>query len=537
VTRAGALALAAAIVLAGCSPTPTPDEAGRTLRIGILGDESTLQPYTYVTGYPGWPLLMLVYDTLFLTDDANVPLPWLATADRISADGRTHTLTLRADVTWHDGRPLTSADVAFTVRFYQTHHYPRWTRAVRDIVGVETPDSTTAVLTIAAPDAGFTLRMLADVPMLPAHVWRTVGDPKSFADHTGSGPYRLVEYVPDRFYRFAANPTYFAGRPAVDTLIVPIMKTPAATVAALLAGELQATAQEIAPELVVQFERRPGMKVARGAGFGTTLLQFNAGRAPWDDARLRQVIASAIDTAALCDVILLGSCVPGRGGWRHPASPWPLAAVTARVTPATARAQLDALGYRDRDGDGRREANGTPLAPELLVQANRPDRLRAAELVKARLREIGIDVTVRALEPGSLDARVWPDFDVSRGRDFDWTLWGWSAPMQVDPFRVAGLLHSDPALGPNNIGGYRSGEADALAARLQDSADPAGVRQVLEALEHLIARERPFEVLWYADLAYAYDATAYDGWTFQQGQGILHKRSFLPGGRGGGTSR
>jgi len=526
---AAAVAIAVAVATGGCSSDGRAVQAG-TLRVAILGDESTLQPYTYVTGYPGWPLMSLVYDTLFLADDDNVPRPWLATADRLSADGLTHTLTLRADATWHDGRALTSADVAFTVGYYQAHRHQRWTRAVRDITRVDTPDPTTAVVTLAQPDAGFAQRVLGDVPILPAHIWRAAEDPKGFANHTGSGPFRLEEYVPDRFYRFTANRDYFRGVPAIETLVVPVIATPAAAFAALRAGEVQAVARELPPELVAQFAAQPGVKVARGTGFATTLLQFNTERAPWNDVRLRRVVASALDTRALCSTVLQGACVAGQGGWRHPASPWPVAAAAARPTLAEAQAQLDALGYRDRDGDGLREANGRPLAPELLVQANQPDRLRAAELVRGQLRELGIDVAVRALESASLDARVWPDFDVSRGRDFDWTLWGWSPPIQVDPFRVTSLLHSQPLPGPLNIGAYRSPEADALTARLQAATDPAAIREVLAAFETLVARDRPFEVLWFADLAFAYDATAWDGWTFQQGQGILHKRSFLRAG-------
>ena len=118
-------------------------------------------------------------------------------------------------------------------------------------------------------------------------------------------------------------------------------------------------------------------------------------------------------------------------------------------------------------------------------------------------------------------------------------MWGWSAQVQIDPFRVVGLLHSEPAQGPNNIGGYRSREADALAAHVQSATGPDAIRTALGGFESLIARDRPFEVLWYADLAFAFDATAYDGWTFQQGHGILHKRSFLSRqpGRPGGAGR
>lgn len=112
-----ALFLLAASLLVACAPAAAPagapaesatDSAGdgqvQRLRVAIIGDESTLTPYTYVTGYPGWNLLTLQYDTPYQLDMNGVPKPWLATSATVSEDGLTVTLELREDVTWHDGQ-------------------------------------------------------------------------------------------------------------------------------------------------------------------------------------------------------------------------------------------------------------------------------------------------------------------------------------------------------------------------------------------------------------------------------------------------
>ena len=117
--RFGTLLLMLTLLVAACAPqaapaapageaTPAAEEAaGATtteqLRLAVIGDESTLNPYTYVTGYPGWNLLTLQYDTLYQLDIDGVPQPWLATAATSSEDGLTFTLDLREDVVWHDG--------------------------------------------------------------------------------------------------------------------------------------------------------------------------------------------------------------------------------------------------------------------------------------------------------------------------------------------------------------------------------------------------------------------------------------------------
>jgi ABC-type transport system substrate-binding protein len=123
-------------------PAPTATAKPVSLRMAILVDESTLNPYTYVLGYPGWNMLNLVYDTLFILDADSLPKPWLAKEDKISADGKVHTITLRNDVKWHDGKPLTSADVKFTYEYYQKVVRARFSTPVRN-AKIETPNETT----------------------------------------------------------------------------------------------------------------------------------------------------------------------------------------------------------------------------------------------------------------------------------------------------------------------------------------------------------------------------------------------------------
>lgn len=524
-----ALALTFTACAAACG-RPTPDAAHsgtRSVRLAINADEGSLQPYTYVSGYPGWNLLTLVYDTLFVLDEANTPRPWVARQDVVSDDGLTHTLHLRTDVRWHDGRPLTSADVAFSFDYYHRHPHGRWSAAVAPLGRVDTPDGATVVLHLDAPYPSLALRLLADVPIVPAHLWQGIEDPKAFAASVGSGPFVLAEYQPDRLYRLTANRAHFAGPPAVDELLLPVVADPAAAFAGLESGELHATARELPPELLPRFSARTDVTVVRGAGFATTLLQFNTERRPWSDARVRRAVGLAIDTTALVETVLLGQGTPGNPGWLHPRLPDHDPSIAARFAPDEARALLDEAGLRDRDGDGLRDLAGAPLVAELLVQANQPGRIRAAELIAASMKAVGLAVRVRAEEAGSLTAKVWPDFDVARGRSFDWTMFGWSAPLMVDPLRITGLVDSDPRIGSNNIGGYRSAEADRLSSTLRTAANADDRRVALHALESLIARDRPFVLLWYADLAYAYRPAAYDGWRFQAGQGLLHKLSFV----------
>lgn len=504
-----------------------PDE--NLLRIAIPGDENTLQPYTYVTGYPGWNLLTLVYDTLFILDRDNQPRPWIAVSDTVSADGLTHRVALRDDARWHDGRPLTSADVAFTFGYYRDHIHGRWTQPVRNIARVETPDAVTLVLTMEVPEPSLVFRLLTDLPILPKHIWDGVSEPKAFAADIGSGPFRLAEYRPGQVYRLTANREHFAGAPAVAGLVLPIITEPASIFSALKAGEIDATTLELPAELVPSMQESDAVRIAEGTGSAATLLQFNNEREPWSHADVRQAVALAIDTKELVARVLLGRGTPGGPGWLHPSTTGSVGSTAAGPDVAAARRLLDSAGYHDPDGDGVRQTpGGAALSPVLLVQANHPQRVRAAELIAQAVRTIGIDARVRAVEAGSLTDQVWRDFDVSKGRDFDWAVFGWAPPMLVDRFRVTTLVDSDPRRGTNNIGGFRNADVDRVAAELRRAAAPDDQRDRLHALDALIARERPFVMLWYADLAYAYRPRRFDRWVFQAGQGIFHKLSFDP---------
>ena len=509
-------------------PAPTATAKPVSLRMAILSDESTLNPYTYVLGYPGWNMLNLVYDTLFILDADSLPKPWLAKEDKISADGKVHTITLRNDVKWHDGKPLTSADVKFTYEYYQKVVRARFSTPVRNIQ-IETPNETTVVITLPAPNPSFLIEPMSDAPILPKHLWEGVADPKKFENATGSGPFKLVEYKAEQFYRFAANTAYFAGKPAVDELLMPIIKDPTTVFSSLKTGEIQATIRELSPELVKDFSGAADMKVQRGAGFATTMLLFNSERAPWDKKEVRQAVGLAIDNQKLVDTVLLGFGTPGNPGWIHPQSPFHDPAVKSEFNVAKAKTLLDGLGYKDSNNDGIREAAGKNMEGTLLVYSNNPQRIRAAELIAAAVKEIGISFKVSALEVNSLDAKVWPDFDVAKGRDFDVSMWGWSAPVQVNPVRTVALVHSDPVIGNSNVGGYKNPAADKLADELRVTTDLEKQKTLVRQMEALIAQEMPFVLLYYADGNYVYRTAAYDKWVYQKGQGIFNKLSFLPG--------
>jgi ABC-type transport system substrate-binding protein len=143
-----------------------------SLRMAIGGTENSANPYTYRSGYPGWNMLLLQYDSLMQFDTNGVPQPWLATNIETSEDGLTVSLDLRDDVTWHDGEAFTADDVKFTVEYYKEFNHGRWTRNVRNIESVETDGDNRVIFTMTAPTPGFELATLAETPMPSSIAWK-----------------------------------------------------------------------------------------------------------------------------------------------------------------------------------------------------------------------------------------------------------------------------------------------------------------------------------------------------------------------------
>lgn len=504
-----------------------------SLVIAIGSDQGTLTPYTYVNGYPGWNLMNLVYDTLLVLDEDSAPQPHLAESVEVSDDGLTWTLTLAEGVTWHDGEPVTAEDVLFTFEYVQEFTTSRFTGpagAATDLVA----DGNTITITLAEPNPEFAIRPLADMPIMPAHVWADVEAPDAAGLDlaVGSGPYVLDAYTPDQSYALSANADYALGTPQVSDVTLSIIPEQQTAIAALQSGEVQAITDGIPPQLVDQLEAQDDIDVVSGPEYGSTLLLMNNERPPFDVPEVRQAISRAIDVEDLVDTVLLGRGTPGDPGFVHPDSPYARASRTHTTDLDEAADLLDAAGAEEGP-DGIRELDGAALSFDLLVYADNPDRLRAAELIRDGLAEVGIEVVVDVLDADSVDALVWPDFDVANGRDYDMAMWGWSAPVMLSPGRLVGLVDSDVTVGTLNVTGTVDEQIDALAAAVLAEPVEEGAADAAAELADAIAEQTPFVTLYDDDGVYAYDPATYDGWVFQNGQALgagraLHRPGSLP---------
>ncbi|MCE1157444.1 MAG: ABC transporter substrate-binding protein [Spirochaetia bacterium] len=502
--------------------------AANILKIGLSSDEGTLNPYTYKTE-TGIDLVRLVYDPLFQIDKDLVSKPWLVKSFALSENNLLLTMKLHENVKWHDGKVLTSADVKFTYEYIKKYPKSRFTNPAKNIIAIETPDVYTVTMRFQKYLPDMFYRPLADMPILPKHIWEKIDNPDASTVTVGSGAFIVTDMKPGEMFRMKANKDFFLGAPDVDEIVIPLIKDTTALFTALKAGSLDITTRNLSPELIKDFSADKRLKIIKGSGFATTMVYFNNERVPFNRKEFRQALAYAINRKEIVDVVILGVGTVGSMGFVHPV----LGNYNNKINQYEydldkAKNLLDALGFTDRNKDGVRETDqGKALEFKLLVYANNPLRVRAAELMKESFAKIGVKMTITALDMAVVDNLVWPDFDAKNGRDYDMTMWGWGASSMNAMNRYVEMLHSDFAKGPSNHGAFKSPAADAILDKLSVEVDFAKRDALVVEMQSVLAEEVPFVTLYYADQDFAYNPKVKDSWVYQKGKGPVTVLSFV----------
>lgn len=360
-------------------------QTANKLTIGIWNTAGNITTYTIGNSWNDW-VLWLSFDKLRepspYVEDAEY---WLAESiEPISADGRTWEIKLRDGILWHDGTPFTAEDVAFTFIYYREGPANRWTHhasAVPRMEEVEVVDRLTVRVTSAKPMPNFDKVTASDLPIIQKAQWENVADPRKFTDIAiGTGPFKMVEYQADEYYKFVANENYFKGKPLVDELTLVMIKDPQTMFTALKSGEIDGAARSLPPELLAEWANDPAIKLMNAPSMWGVWADMNLGREPFNTREVRQAITSAINPDAMLETIMLNTGQSGLLGWPHPDSQWTKPGLAQPYDQARASAIFDELGYLDANGDGLRETPaGAPIDWSIKVASNQPLYIRAAE--------------------------------------------------------------------------------------------------------------------------------------------------------------
>jgi peptide/nickel transport system substrate-binding protein len=521
-----ALALFATACETSTKTTPTalePGEPARVERVRIAGgDWGYPSPFGGNQTGPSVVANSLVFDALLYQDAAGNTIPWLAREWKTSADGREWRFTMRDNARWHDGRPVTAEDVAFSFDYITNGAGKTASRfAVRvpvTEVAVEAPNIV--VLRTATPYATFVKDIGIRIPIFPRHIWSEVADPVKYRDPkalVGSGPYRLESWTEaTNSYLFVANDDHFMGPPHVKRIeAVPAQNE----LLALQRGEIDAANPGDNPlpeEAFKPFEDTQRYGQINAAGLIGVTFHFNIKRgAPYDDKRFRQAMAYALDRQDIVRRILYGRGEPASMGMLQPSdSQWfaPNLPTYPRDL-ARARSLLDQAGIRDLDGDGLRELpSGETYRPQMLTSSTM--NAKVTDLVKEYLLEVGIEVRVETVDNRSFQSAT------TEAR-YEMALINYG--MSNDPEWLHLFVASSTATSSfAKVHGWVNPRFEDLAERQAAQLDVAERTRTGIEMQRIIADDVPTVPLYVANRSLVFDKSVMDNWFFMKGWGPLY---------------
>lgn len=484
------------------SPIPAlAQKPGGTLVQITQPEPPTLASYISTSG-PIGQVTAKIYDGLLEYGFDLKPRPALAESWEVSPDGKTVTFRLRGGVKFHDGKPFTSEDVRFSVMDVLKKVHPRGISTFREVTEIETPDPKTAVFKLANP-APYLLSALSgyESPMIPKHVFGT-GDIRSHESANkpvGTGPFKFVEWRRGEFVRLDKNPDYWRqGRPYLDRIVVRFVPDSATRTALLERGEAHVAGFGAVPyNDVKKLGSLPTIEVTtKGYEMISPIVELvlNTKKPPFDNDKVRQAIAYAVDRRFAIDNVWFGFGKPATGPISSNFAPSGIYTAEVKSYDVPDRIQV-ANKLLDEAGLARK-ADGTRFEIVHDMTPYGEEWQRFGEAVQQQLAAVGVKATLRYEDVATWLKRVYSDYDFNLSSNFLYNL----------PDPVIGVhrsLHSNAIKqGTVFVNGSRwsSPETDELMNKATVEFDQAKRNALYHELQKRAVEASP--VIWVHELTF-----------------------------------
>ncbi|MGY4802484.1 ABC transporter substrate-binding protein [Teichococcus aerofrigidensis] len=460
------------------------------LTIGVANPVASIDPHISNTT-SNFALTGHLFEALVRRDAKLNLRPGLAESWEAVSD-RVWEFRLRRGVTWHDGRPFTAEDVAFTIARVPT--IPTgggFSYAVRSIQRVEVVDAHTLRLHTERPNP-LLPNDFASVQIVARHAVDG-GQPEQFNSGRaaiGTGPYRFAGFSPGQGARFTRNEAYWDGKEPWARVDYRFLPNDGARSAAILAGDVDVIDQVLANDLA-RLRREARLRISETPGVRVIYLQPDFSRQgevptvtdhqgrplernPFLDLRVRRALDLAIDREALAGRVMEGAAVPTaqwlpEGTYSHNPE-----VKVGHADPAAAKRLLAEAGFPE----GFRLTLSTP-------NDRYPGDAKSAQAVAQFWTRIGVRTEVEALPWSSYLTR-------GRNQDFAFRLGGWGSSTGEASYllrNVVGTYDREKGWGSPNFSRYSNPELDALTERAITTMDDAARERLLREAVALEARE------------------------------------------------
>ncbi len=438
----------------------------------------------------------LIFNSLVKKNDKFDYVGELATDPiKRSDDGLTYTFTLRDSVKFQDAKPLTSADVKYTLdlvlssNFAKSASFYEGTGANKRgyITSVQAPDPKTVVVTLTKPWVGL-LSNLVPVAIIPKDSY------ESQKQHPlGTGPFTFKSYdSSQQVLDLEAFPDYWEGPAKIQSVRVRVIADTNALQAELQAGrvDIAPLPTSLSPDAIKLLADYPNLQVKQFPGSNLNLLTFNVSQPPLNDLRVRQAIAYAINRESMIRDLLLGqaklahSILPEESWAYTPGH-------TYQYDPAMAKKLLDEAGLKDPDGDGPQMRFSKPIV--FKVSGSSVSAKNYAGVIQNYLKQVGVPVSIETAELNTL-------FDQLRYGQFQIFYGQWVGGNQ-DPIFYKDLFATSEiptqVRAARNRSRYSNKELDALLDEAVNTFDRQKASDLYKGIQDIVSRDVPVFPLWY----------------------------------------
>jgi len=459
----------------------------RTLVVGLSSDPRGLSP-VFACTFVDWVVGYRLYSSLFQADENFQPVPDLAESWEASPDGLTYTFHLRRDATFHDGSPVTSEDVKFSVEL-ALKYGSICARGLGTVIDkIETPDPYTVVFRLKSPYPEFLNPYDGLGPHCSAVLKKELYEgtdpltnPYNFKP-IGSGPFKFVEWVKGSHIVLEKYEGYFGEGPYIDRIVFRIIPDPMTLVMAFETGEVDWIPFIVPASEVARLNQLPDARVFfHGSPCGVSLiLGYNLRLEPFNDPAVRKALTAAINKERIAELVYYGGAkVPNTYVIPTPFSEWWFNPKAKQIgyDPELAAKILDKAGYPVKE-------DGWRFHMTLKHTTGYAEHLKVAELIKEDLKKIGVDVRIVSLEHAAWHEQVF------RRWDFDASLLPFCSgptPPTMKRFHTDNIKRISWA----NCMGYSNPEYDALFELMISELDKDRRLQLVHRLQELLAWDQP----------------------------------------------
>jgi peptide/nickel transport system substrate-binding protein len=492
---------------------------GGTLRVSVATDTGSLEFHSLSDANAEW-LGRILYDNLVYLDNDGKITPWLAKSWTISPDGKTYTFHLREDVTFSDGTRFNAEAVRVNLEHMRdpATKSPLAAAYIAPYLSGKVIDEYTFQATLRQPYAPF-LNVLAQS-------WLSMESPTALREHpkqlaalpVGSGPFVVESYTRQQGIRFVRRKDYHwapdflhhDGPAYLERINVDFVPEAMVRYTSLAAGQydltIDAPAQDAAairanPELAFVSRIRQGNPY-RG-------LTFNTSKPPFDDVRVRQAIALAIDRDGIAQIMGFGEFAPKADYLARNTQYYdPAYHSVLHYDPNAANRLLDAAGWSARDAAGYRTRNGARLSAEVLTYATNTTSSAGAVEIQSDAKKIGVELRLVTLPIAQLlEKRNHNDYQAVAGG-----VWHTNTPDGLYIVYDSNEITTDKRVG-QNLSRLADPTLDDLLARARQSSDPALLKTLYSQAQQRLTELVPAVPVYdnYSLIAYRRSVNGTDG--------------------------